>query len=971
MSNNWAPNPPPEFTPDENPKTVGKRWEDWCLRFGLYWEACGVTEARKKAFFLSTAGLKVIKLYYTLEPDDNIRKNHTFKDCLKIITDYFGPKYNVYYERYSLRKENPLPGEGIQDFVNRLREKGAHCSFDNYSLDAEIMQIVLEKTKLPELRRKVFMDNSYTLEKVIDLGRDMQNALEQCKEVIDAMPSEIKQVNQPSNNKQHWKKSETNGNKQRQSNQYQNKSGENQGVKNNMQCYRCGRLGHNGTVERDKCPATNTQCHQCGGKGHFKQMCMSSPGQPSQPKQHNNYPTHKQQSNHTTHRPQGFKQQSFKQQGFRQGGKQVRQTTQEEGSDSDSDFALQVRKENHKQDRYILKVQINGIPVGMQLDTGADITIISEHVANQLKHLNIVKTHRTIRDYGNKIIPVVGKAFVDVKFNHKMFKNLPVIITAGKRQSLLGIDWEKHFGLVDKSLITQNKVSDECIQKVTQAQVRPISEICGEYKMIFGPDLGTVKNASASLVLKPDANPIFRAPRQIPYALKQKVEQEILRNEAEGKWKRVTYSQWATPLVPVAKSDGSVRICGDFKVTVNSQLQVAQHPLPNIHDMLAALGNSTVFSKIDLRTAFQQLEMDEKSQEICTFSTHLGLFRPSRLPYGVASSPALWQQQMDKIFTGLPGVCVFVDDILIAAKDDIQHQERLAAVFDRIKENGLRIRKDKCQFKVKAVEYLGFYIDEKGIHKTKDKVSAIRQAKIPENVKELQSFLGLVNFYHKFVKDLATIAEPLYQLLSKGTQWNWTQKCQQAYDSVKAELTSKQFLTHHISDLPIKLVCDASRIGIGAVLAHVMPDGSEKPIAFASRLLNKAEQNYSQIDKEALSLIYGVKKYHMYLYGRKKFTLVTDHKPLLKIFGPKSGLPTIVAARLQRWAVTLAAYNYDIEYRSTNNMGNADALSRLPVDEAPTTYSHNILFIDQIDSDTFPITSKHIAQATKQDPSVS
>ena len=144
----WAPNPPAEFSPDENPKTVGKRWEDWCLKFTVYWEACGVAEVRKKAFFLSTAGLKVIKLYNTLEPDENTRKNHTYAQCLKMVTDYFGPKYNVYYERYSLRKENPLPGEGIQDFVNRLREKGAHCSFDDYSLDGEIMQLVLEKNKI-------------------------------------------------------------------------------------------------------------------------------------------------------------------------------------------------------------------------------------------------------------------------------------------------------------------------------------------------------------------------------------------------------------------------------------------------------------------------------------------------------------------------------------------------------------------------------------------------------------------------------------------------------------------------------------------------------------------------------------------------------------------------------------------------------------------------------------------------------
>nr|XP_027209716.1 uncharacterized protein K02A2.6-like [Penaeus vannamei] len=194
-----------------------------------------------------------------------------------------------------------------------------------------------------------------------------------------------------------------------------------------------------------------------------------------------------------------------------------------------------------------------------------------------------------------------------------------------------------------------------------------------------------------------------------------------------------------------------------------------------------------------------------------------------------------------------------------------------------------------------------------------------------------------------FQRNVASIASPLYNFTAKEVLWNCSVKCHETFDKIKTEITKETFLVHYNKDLPVKLVCDASQVGLGAVLAHIMEDGTERPIAFASRLLNKAEQRYSQIEKEGLALVYGVKKFHMYLYGRTTFTLVTDHKPLLAILGPKKSLPEFVAARLHRWSITLAAYNYGIEYRSTAKMGNACALSRLPVDQASSEESSSIL----------------------------
>ena len=187
-----------------------------------------------------------------------------------------------------------------------------------------------------------------------------------------------------------------------------------------------------------------------------------------------------------------------------------------------------------------------------------------------------------------------------------------------------------------------------------------------------------------------------------------------------------------------------------------------------------------------------------------------------------------------------------------------------------------------------------------------------------------------MNYYRKFLPNLAAIVQPLNDLLQKEKKWIWSLKCTRAVQTAKELLTTSNILTHYDPTLPLKLAADASQYGLGAVISHVLPGGEEKPIAFASRSLSKSEQNYAQIDKEALALIYGVQKFHTYIFGRK-FTLVTDHQPLTTILGPKKGIPSVAAARLQRWAILLSAYTYDIEFRNTTAHGTADALSRLPL----------------------------------------
>ena len=216
---------------------------------------------------------------------------------------------------------------------------------------------------------------------------------------------------------------------------------------------------------------------------------------------------------------------------------------------------------------------------------------------------------------------------------------------------------------------------------------------------------------------------------------------------------------------------------------------------------------------------------------------------------------------------------------------------------------------------VNEVEYLGQKINSQGIQPIQEKVRAIADAPSPKNVSEVRSYLGMINYYQKYLPNLSTILAPLHSLLEKGKSWN--KEHQESFNKSKELLKSSQLLVHYDPEKKLILACDASPYGLGAVLSHRMEDHSEKPIAFASRSLSPAEKNYSQLDKEALAILFGVKKFHQYVYGRQ-FVIQTDHKPLERVLNPDKMTPPMAAARIQRWALILSAYDYAIQYRGGN-----------------------------------------------------
>ena len=478
----------------------------------------------------------------------------------------------------------------------------------------------------------------------------------------------------------------------------------------------------------------------------------------------------------------------------------------------------------------------------LQIDTGASASVISgEEYHRRWPGVAIPATNIQLRTYTGEQLEVLGARKVEVRYGQQQ-ATLPLVVVAEKGPCLLGRDWLQHLCLDWPSICH--------IQNVN------LQEVLNRHSEVFEADLGTVKGYKASIHVNPSVKPKFCRARSVPFALRPKVERELDRLVAEGTLKPVQYAEWAAPIVPVLKSDGeSLRICGDFKQTVNAAAKVDRYPLPKVEDLFATLAGGKVFTKLDLRQAYQQVLLDEDSQKLVTINTQKGLFQFTRLPFGVSSAPGIFQRLMENILQGIPKVTVYLDDILIAGSSEAEHLTLLEKVLTRLQQAGLRVSKDKCSFMVKTVEYLGHVIDAEGLHPLPGKVEAVQNAPSPQDVSQLRSYLGLLTYYSKFLPKLSTVVAPLNQLLSASNPWKWTEVEERAFQASKQLLLTSEVLVHYDPNLELVLSCDASSYGVGAVLSHRLSDGTERPVGFASRTLTSAEKKYSQLEKERLALV--------------------------------------------------------------------------------------------------------------------
>ncbi|CAH8614326.1 unnamed protein product [Dicrocoelium dendriticum] len=625
--------------------------------------------------------------------------------------------------------------------------------------------------------------------------------------------------------------------------------------------------------------------------------------------------------------------------------------------------------------RRFITVLINGIPTKLQFDTASDITIISRRTWNHLKRPKMVDSQKVAHNASGGVLRLVGELNCKIAFQG-VEKSGTCYISDRPNLNLLGLDWIEKLNLLDvplNQICNRVRASPDPSAKSVEDMTRTLKR---KFASVFQDGLGHCTKFKATLNLRPGAKPVFKARRPVPYAAMSTVEQELDRLERAGVITAVNYSSWAAPIVAVKKANGKVRVCADFSTGLNAALDDHQYPLPVPEDIFAKLNGGKYFAKLDLSDAYLQVDVDEVSRELLTINTHRGLFQYNRLPFGVKTAPAIFQQLMDTMLAGVSGTAAYLDDIIVMGRTPEELFNRLDEVLCCIQSYGFRIREDKCTFFTPLIKYLGFILEKDGRRPDPENIEAIRKMPPPTDLQSLRSFCGLISHYSAFLPEMHRLRAPLNKLLSKGQPWNWTAECQNAFERVKSLLSSNLLLTHFDPSKEIVLTTDASSHGIGAVIAHTYTDGSQKAIAHAARTLTKAEKNYSQIEKEALAIVYAVKKFHKMLYGRR-FKLLTDHKPLLAIFGSKKGIPAYTANRLQRWALTLMGYDFEIQYQSTVSIGQADALSRL-IDTRQQEHEDTIIASVEIEPDVnflvtdalhcLPVTAEAVRTETLRDP---
>ncbi|KAL7839056.1 hypothetical protein SRHO_G00257140 [Serrasalmus rhombeus] len=639
------------------------------------------------------------------------------------------------------------------------------------------------------------------------------------------------------------------------------------GVWNNAQgitCYRCGSGQHVATSPG--CPAKDAMCRSCNKKGHFAKVCR--------------------------------------------GTKKVSEVTAPEVT------VLHIERNARDTGKITCTVQIQvgnaqSQKLELMVDTGSAVSILPMAVYKQFfSHAALSAPKLSLVSFGGNAVSVNGCLKADITFRDRSVMAELYIVQRGS--AVLGRDL---FSALQLQILNGIVSSAACN--------RSVSAVVATQQNV----LGCAKGFLHQVKTRSDVQPVQQKLRRLPFSVREAVSAELRKLVEQDVIEPIEASEWVSPIVVTRKKNGGVRLCVDLREP-NKGVVVDSFPLPHMEEMFTELRGATLFSTLDLQSAYHQVMLHEDSRNLTAFITHDGLFRFKRIPYGLASAPSCFQRMMSIILKGQVGVQCYLDDIIVSGATAEDHDKNLESVLQRINKAGLRLNFEKCRFRQPELSFLGHTVSAKGLQPDASHVAAVSQAPPPTDTVSLQSFLGLTSWYAKFIPNYAAIVEPLRALLRGAVSIVWTEEAQQSFERVKELIVNSPALALFNPELPTIVTTDASDYGVGAVLTQLHPESTEKTVAFASRTLTQAERKYSTIEKEALACVWATEKWRTYLWGRH-FTLRMDHSPLTTLLSSKGH--GRAGMRIARWSARLMTYTYDIQYKPGRENVTADCLSRLPL----------------------------------------
>lgn len=642
----------------------------------------------------------------------------------------------------------------------------------------------------------------------------------------------------------------------------------------------CTRCGYNDHLPEDKmCPARNKKCTKCGYIGHFHKYCK----------------TRKRKRN-----KENFDNKDTKSYQGRQRKHEFNPVKTTKGSDEDVRYVFHIDNDAE------LHCEIGTVPVTMLIDSGCKCNLITEGTWQSMKtcHVEIsnqVKNpDKIFLSYGNTTpLDVIGSFEANIAAGTTKTRAEFFVVRGG----------------------TKNLLGKNTAVALNVLRVGFLVNAVEEYPKF--------KNVSIDIPIDDTVKPISQPYRRIPIPLEEKVNRKLQELVDADIIEAINKpSKWVSPMVPILKENGDIRICIDMR-RANMAVIRENYPLPTMDILLPNFRKAKYFTKLDIKNAFHQVEITPSSRDITTFITSKGLYRYKRLMFGITCAPELFQKIMDKMLLSCEGTVVFIDDILIFGATLEEHDNRLTHTMRILNDHNVFLNTEKCIYRATTIQFLGHELSQTGVRPLTKYITTIQEFRPPKTIDEIQSFLGLVNFVGKWIQNMATITEPLRKLLRMklGKHANittfWKTEQDLAFHNLKIVLTKIPTLGYYDPHDRTQVIADASPVGLGAILIQFDHNGP-RVIAYGNKSLTDCEKRYCQTEKEALSLVWAVEHFKIYLIGKNEFELVTDHKPLEVIFGPRSK----PCARIERWVLRLQAFKYKVIYRP-GKFNIADSLSRL------------------------------------------